>query len=273
MELNDNKAGMVGLDKDHINAIIRENTNANYQKHQEKRDQRIQERITRNQRLLESFTPEQISAAERRMDALVDEIEQSRDLSRTIVHVDMDAFYAAVEMRDNPDLRNIPMAVGGDHMLSTSNYAARKFGVRAAMPGFIARKLCPQLTIVPCDFDKYRAASKRVQQVFAQYDPDFSMGSLDEAYLDLTDCLKQRSQSDQKQHEHERMRYSGDCLCRLPRSSVMNAEDEVTVSMCSRCKRNETAIRDKVSFGNSVEDVVAEMRFKIEQATGLTASA
>ena len=74
----------------------------------------------------------------------------------------MDAFYAAVEMRDDPSLRAKPMAVGGTAMLSTSNYRARRYGVRAAMPGFIALKLCPDLVIVDCKMEKYKAVSETV---------------------------------------------------------------------------------------------------------------
>lgn len=121
---------------------------------------------------------------------------QERDLSRTIVHVDMDMFYAAVEMRDNPALRGVPMAVGGMGMLSTSNYAARKFGVRAAMPGFIAKKLCPNLVIVPGNMEKYAAVSEVVRGVFKEYDPNFAPMSLDEAYLDLTDLLAELQSTD-----------------------------------------------------------------------------
>ncbi|VDN44526.1 unnamed protein product [Gongylonema pulchrum] len=106
----------------------------------------------------------------------------------------MDAFFAAVEMRDDPSLRDIPMAVGSDSMLSTSNYVARRYGVRAAMPGFIAKKLCPALKIVIPSFGKYRKASLEVRKIFREYDPYFSMGSLDEAYMDLTDCLQKRLQ-------------------------------------------------------------------------------
>lgn len=64
----------------------------------------------------------------------------------------MDMFYAAVEIRDNPELAKVPLAVGSDSMCSTANYLARKFGVRSAMPGFIAKKLCPDLIIVPCNY-------------------------------------------------------------------------------------------------------------------------
>ncbi|XP_043191021.1 DNA polymerase kappa-like isoform X2 [Amphibalanus amphitrite] len=188
MKLNDTKAGMEGLDTDKINQIIEEaSRGSKFYNHKKQRQEKIDERIRRMLELKDSFTPEQIARAEAQMDALTAHLEQSRDLSRFIVHVDMDAFYAAVEMRDRPELRDVPMAVGSNSMLSTSNYAARKFGVRAAMPGFIGRKLCPQLVIVPCDFDKYRAASQLVQQVMARYDPDFSMVSLDEGYLDITD--------------------------------------------------------------------------------------
>ena len=81
------------------------------------------------------------------------------------------------------------MAVGGMGMLSTSNYAARKFGVRAAMPGFIAKKLCPNLVIVPSNMDKYAQVSEIVRGVFREYDPNFAPMSLDEAYLDITDIV------------------------------------------------------------------------------------
>ena len=80
-------------------------------------------------------------------------------------------------------IQDKPMAVGSMGMLTTSNYLARKFGVRAAMPGFIGKKLCPQLTIVPPNFEKYTAVSKVVRDVFREYDPEFCPVSLDEAYL------------------------------------------------------------------------------------------
>ena len=88
---------------------------------------------------LSRLTEAEVARARLEADRSADELRAGRDLSRTIVHVDMDAFYAAVEMRDDPALREVPMAVGGMGMLSTSNYRARKFGVRAGMPGFIGR--------------------------------------------------------------------------------------------------------------------------------------
>jgi DNA polymerase kappa len=103
-------------------------------------------------------------------------------------------FYAAVEMRDNPDLRGKPVAVGGIKMICTANYEARKYGVRAAMPGFIATRLCPNLVFVPTNFDKYRQVAEQTREIFRQYDPNFEAMSLDEAYLDLTDYMQQHPQ-------------------------------------------------------------------------------
>lgn len=79
----------------------------------------------------------------REVKQLISEIERERELSRTWAHIDMDMFYAAVEIRDSPELANVPLAIGNESMISTANYVARKYGVRSAMPGFIAKKLCP----------------------------------------------------------------------------------------------------------------------------------
>lgn len=102
----------------------------------------------------------------------------------------MDAFFASVEMRDNPSLRNVPMAVGGASerrgVLSTANYLARKFGVRSAMPTAFALKLCPDLVITKPNFKKYSEASEQVFEIFQEYTPLVEPISLDEAYLDVT---------------------------------------------------------------------------------------
>ncbi|KAG6424981.1 hypothetical protein SASPL_115404 [Salvia splendens] len=119
-------------------------------------------------------------------------LEATRDLSRIWLHVDMDAFYAAVETLSNPSLEGKPMAVGSMSMLSTANYEARKFGVRAAIPGFIARKLCPELIFVPTDFKKYNHFSGLTRKVFERYDPNFLPASLDEAYLDITNFCNEK---------------------------------------------------------------------------------
>ena len=125
----------------------------------------------------------------RRADEYVTELELSRDLSQTVVHVDCDAFYAAVEELDRPELKNVPMAVGKG-VLTTCNYHARKYGCRSGMAGFVAMKLCPQLICLPLNFEKYTKKAQEVREVLAQYDARFQSASMDEAYLNITQyCL------------------------------------------------------------------------------------
>ncbi len=101
----------------------------------------------------------------------------------------MDCFYAAVEMRERPELAGKPVAVGGGEgrgVLTTCNYEARKFGCRSAMPGFKARQLCPDLVMLPVRFDLYRAESKKIREIFARFTELIEPLSLDEAYLDVS---------------------------------------------------------------------------------------
>ncbi|XP_069793619.1 DNA polymerase kappa isoform X2 [Narcine bancroftii] len=202
--LNDNKAGMGGLDKEKINKIIMEaSKGSRFYENEQKREEQVNQRIEKMLQQKAQVTEHLRKIRQQQVDRLRIELEKNRDLSRTIIHIDMDAFYAAVEMKDNPELKDKPMAVGSKSMLSTSNYHARKYGVRAAMPGFIAKKLCPNLIIVPTNFDKYRSVSKQVQEILGDYDPNFVAVSLDEAYLDITEHLEQR----QNWPEHKRTYY------------------------------------------------------------------
>src|SRR5689334_16277443 len=112
---------------------------------------------------------------------------------RKIIHVDMDAFYASVEQRDNPELRGKPVAVGGSRergVVAAASYEARKFGVHSAMPSVTAKRKCPDLIFVAPRFDAYKAISLQIREVFATYTPIIEPLSLDEAYLDVTDDLK-----------------------------------------------------------------------------------
>src|ERR1700744_1567057 len=112
---------------------------------------------------------------------------------RKIIHIDMDAFYASVEQRDNPDLRGKPIAVGHGArrgVVAAASYEARKFGVRSAMPSVTAQRQCPALIFVPPRFDIYRAVSLQIREIFADYTPLIEPLSLDEAYLDVTENLR-----------------------------------------------------------------------------------
>ncbi len=109
--------------------------------------------------------------------------------AKKIIHVDMDCFYAAVEMRDFPEYQNIPLAVGGDgprSVLSTCNYQARKFGVRSAMSAIKAKQLCPELTIVHGRMSVYKEVSDHIREIFSRYTNLIEPLSLDEAFLDVT---------------------------------------------------------------------------------------
>lgn len=137
----------------------------------------------------ESLPP---SLAKRRpSDSTADEatLVLTRDTSRKIVHVDMDAFYASVEQRDNPALRGRPIAVGhaeGRGVVATASYEARQYGVRSAMPSAKAKELCPHLIFVEGRMAHYKAVSKAIHEIFHRYTDIIEPISLDEAFLDVT---------------------------------------------------------------------------------------
>ncbi|NXJ50943.1 POLK polymerase, partial [Spizaetus tyrannus] len=283
MGLNDNKAGMQGLDKEKINKIIMEATKGSrFYENELKKDQQVNQRIEKMMQLKEKITTQQLLKAQLQVDKLVIELEQSRNLSSTIVHIDMDAFYAAVEMRDNPELKEKPIAVGSMSMLSTSNYHARRFGVRAAMPGFIAKKLCPHLTIVPLNFEKYGKVSKEVREILTEYDPNFMPMGLDEAYLNITEHLEERLNwpedkrrfffNTERTTEKDNINMSAKFNEGGYSSSPILFEDN-TPLMDDHPEQRDQSVANSVVFGTSAEEVVKEIRFRIEQKTQLTASA
>ncbi|KPZ54286.1 DNA polymerase IV [Pseudoalteromonas sp. P1-25] len=118
--------------------------------------------------------------------------ESSSITYRKIIHVDMDAFYVSVEIRDNPSLANKPVAVGGSRtsrgVLSTCNYIARQFGVKSAMPTSVALRKCPDLVLLRGRMDVYKLVSSQIREIFERYTDLIEPLSLDEAYLDVTNC-------------------------------------------------------------------------------------
>lgn len=242
--LNDSKAGMVGLDKEKINQIIYEaSKDSPFYKRQMERQKKIDVEIEEKVKLMNKLTPDEIAFANDAMDVRAATLDlDRRNLSRIIVHLDMDMFYAAVEIRDDPSLAEKPMAVGSFSMISTSNYIARKFGVRAAMAGFIGKKLCKDLVIIPPNFNKYRATSKEVMDIIAEYDPHRRAASLDEAYFDLTDYVLNLYEQKQKDDD----------------SLEPLAHDSLTLPK---------------SVWDLAADVVNEIRSRIHEKTKLTASA
>lgn len=153
--------------------------------HEQERDRNLTvkiQRIIKEKARLEKLD---LSHELRRADEFLAELELTRDLSQYVVHVDCDAFFAAVEELDRPELKTVPMAVGKG-VLTTCNYLARTFGVRSGMASFVAKKLCPQLVLLPQNYDKYTAKAKEIRAIMTQYDPLFESASIDEAYLNIT---------------------------------------------------------------------------------------
>ena len=195
------KAGMEGVDRAKIDAIIlRESGNSNFMKQQRKRDAAVDERIAKMQRRLDEHKvgPHTWAEAERRMEPEIERLTKKRKRLSTCVVVDMDAFYMSCELLSRPDLNDKP-AVVGRGMVLTSNYVARRYGVRSAMAGWIADKLVEELSNgkeklvhVPSNFDLYTSKAHEVRSVLAEYDPKMRAYSLDEAYLDLEPYLALR---------------------------------------------------------------------------------
>jgi len=123
-------------------------------------------------------------------------VNSSTQANRKIIHIDADCFYAAVEMRDNPALQGKPIAVGGSAtrrgVVATASYEARKFGVHSAMASATAVKRCPQLILIPGRMSVYREASRQMHEIFAEYTDLIEPLSLDEAFLDVSDCPRCR---------------------------------------------------------------------------------
>jgi DNA polymerase kappa len=181
------KAGQDGVDQKKVSEIIYEaSKGSKFFNNEEKKDKNLTARIEGILKHKAQLEKLDLKHELRRADDLIASLELSRDLTQYVVHIDCDAFYAAVEEIDRPELKDVPMAVG-QGVLTTCNYEARKYGCRSAMAGFVAKKLCPQLICLPLNFDKYTAKAREVRAIFEEYDPRYESSSIDEAYLNITE--------------------------------------------------------------------------------------
>ncbi|KAK8075535.1 hypothetical protein PG997_010198 [Apiospora hydei] len=184
------KAGQDSVDQSKVSDVIyNASKGSKFFNREEAKDQILTQKIAQileKKRRLEKLD---LTRETRQADQLLAQLDAGRDLTQYIVHVDCDAFYAAVELLDRPELEHLPFAVGGG-VLTTCNYVARKFGCRSGMAGFVAKKLCPDILLLPLNFEKYTAKAHEVRAVLADYDPRFESASIDEAYLNITEYCK-----------------------------------------------------------------------------------
>jgi len=274
------KAGMDGIDRARIDAIIlRESGNSLFMQQQRKRDDKVNEKIAQYWQKLHAQNakhPRWKETLQYQIDeTMVTDIVSKRSCC---VVVDMDMFYMACELLSRPDLKDVPACVGGS-MITTSNYKARRYGVRSAMAGWIGDKLVSELSNgkerlvhVPHHFDLYREKSQVVRQVLAEYDPNLRAYSLDEVYMNLAPYLSGKLAHPDWNHERIQL-------------SLQQSEQEIQAECLTEDLDKEFDSRiDKcmeilLSFPSSAcaqaaEEVVREMRARVEHATGgLTCSA
>ncbi|TGZ76414.1 DNA/RNA polymerase [Ascodesmis nigricans] len=183
------KAGQSNVNQSHIASIIyRASVGSKFFQHEQSRDVALQSKLRTLQSKKQELLASNQSAERFRVDEKIRELEATRRLDRVIVHVDCDAFFASCEELRRPELREVPMAVGGG-VLSTCNYKAREWGVRSGMAGHIAKELCPTLILLPPSPSLYTAKAVEIQSILQHYDPDLFSPSLDESYLDLAPYL------------------------------------------------------------------------------------
>ena len=190
------KGGQGSIDREKINSIVLSLTKeSKYTKEKLSHHLDAEKWVNDAKKKLEKLDRVRLSVLNHEIAQKTTTLEASRQ-QRVCCVVDFDMFFAAVEIRDRPELKDLPVAVGGIGMISTTNYVARKWGVRSAMPGFVGKELCrrgpefgmpkAELVFVKPNYQKYQAASDLAKGIFKDYDPDFRSLSLDEAYLDLT---------------------------------------------------------------------------------------
>ncbi|KAE9411202.1 DNA/RNA polymerase [Gymnopus androsaceus JB14] len=187
------KAGLTA-DQSEINRIIAEaSKGSKFYENEKKKDKELTQRIEKLLHTREAAMKEaDLAQVESSVSHLLAELESQRDLNQIIVHFDLDAFFASVEILHNPELKGKAFGVGKG-VLTTASYEARKFGVRSGMAGFIAKKLCPELILLSIHPERYSNMSEKVMAIFSRYDPDMLAASCDEGYLNITEYCRQHN--------------------------------------------------------------------------------
>lgn len=222
------KSGQDGVDQKKVSEIIyNASKGSKFFNNEENKDKALTRKIARilaKKRELERTEAQGgLKSEMKKADDCIAELEFGRDLSQTVVHIDCDAFYAAVEELDRPELKDLPFAVGMG-VLTTCNYVARKFGCRSAMSGFVADKLCPGLIHLPLNFEKYTAKAKEVRAVLERYDSRFESASIDEAYLNITKYCEEHNLDPENAVSQMREQVFKECKITISAGIASNAK-------------------------------------------------
>jgi DNA polymerase kappa len=268
------KAGMEGIDRARINAIIlRESGNSSYMKQQRKRDEHVNKRIEKM--ILDLKSKNEKSGGgdswkrfvERELEVEVEEHIRNRPVRSACVVVDMDMFYMACELLTRRELTSKPCCVGGG-LVTTSNYVARRYGVRSAMAGFIADKLVEEISggkekliHIPSNFELYISKSHEVRKVLSEYDLNMKAYSLDEVYLNIGMYVRLRLEGGN---------HSAIVAKLAEQAQVSKDTEDVVVEESGEDPLADYAPHVSIEAAG---EVVREMRQRVFEATGLTCSA
>jgi DNA polymerase kappa len=258
------KAGMQNIDRERINAILlRESGNSVFMQRQRKMDEKSDKKIRDMKRKLQEKDAAGGDWRKQLLQSTIDpmllEYQSKRRQRSTCAVIDMDGFFISCHILSNPQLAEIPACVGGSSMISTSNYIARRYGVRAAMPGYLGSMLVKELsegketlTFVKSDFELYKKKSAEVKAVLEDYDPHLKMYSLDEAYMDIGPYLELKLSNGEMSHE--------EIKCTLLNKEAQNDDD------------NKHKF-DIEHFHSAAQSLLHSIRQKVKDDTGLTCSA
>ncbi|KAH0402188.1 DNA polymerase kappa, partial [Aureobasidium melanogenum] len=249
------KPGQDDVDQKKVSEIIYEaSRGSKFFLQEEQKDKNLTIKINRILAKKRQLDRLDLSHDLRKADEYVQKLELTRDLTQIIVHVDCDAFYAAVEELDRPDLKDVPFAVGKG-VLTTCNYHARKHGCRSGMAGYIADKLCPQLIHISPNFEKYSAKAKEIRAILVRYDARFEAASVDEAYLNITRYCEEHNMSPEDVVKQLRAEVHQECLITVSAGIAANAKLAKICSNKNKPNGQFTLPSDRASIMSFMKDL------------------